>query len=154
MEAEEQEQHEFKKNLSPTTLMALPFLALNRYDRLFFILYMFIAIALLAYKKTLYPLPSYALATEGILLAMLSLTQWLRYHLAERAVAEKEGKMVAVYLIATVFVILSLAFELQLQTYVLLAEIVTGWAGIGLAAAEIVCGLWVLKVLLHKKRGR
>lgn len=134
--------------------MVLPFLALNRYDRLFLIVYMIIAIVLLAYKQTLYPLPSYALATEGTLLAMLALTQWLRYHLAERAVGENAGKMVVIYLITTLFVILSLIFELSLQTYVLLAELVAGWTGIGLAVSEIICGLWVLKVLEHKKKIR
>jgi len=42
--------------------MAVPFLALNHYDGLFMLVYMFIAIALLAYKNITYPLPGYALA--------------------------------------------------------------------------------------------
>lgn len=42
--------------------MAVPFLALNRYDRLYLLFYMFIAIALLVYKNVMYPLPNYALA--------------------------------------------------------------------------------------------
>ena len=77
---------EFKKHLTPPTIMAIPFLAFNYYDRLFLLLYMFIAIALLAYKHTVYPLPGYAVACEGVILAMLFLTQLLRYTLAERGV--------------------------------------------------------------------
>lgn len=46
------------------------------------LVYMVIAIALLAYKHFTYPLPTYALACEGIILAMLALTQILRYSLA------------------------------------------------------------------------
>ena len=52
----------FKKNMSPPTIMAVPFLALNHYDRLFMLLYLAIAIALLGYKNTVYPLPPYAVA--------------------------------------------------------------------------------------------
>jgi hypothetical protein len=37
---------------------------------------------------------------------------------------------------------------------VLLVEVVTNWTGIGLLVLEVAVGLWVLKVLLHKKRGR
>lgn len=62
--------------------MAIPFLALNRYDRLFLLLYLAIAVALLAYKNSVYPLPGYALACEGTILAMLCLTQALRYTMA------------------------------------------------------------------------
>ena len=62
--------------------MILPFLALNHYDRIFTLIYMFIAISLLAYKNSAYPLPNYALTCEGIVLAMLALTQGLRYMLA------------------------------------------------------------------------
>jgi len=38
------------------------------------------------------------------------------------------------YLVASVFVLLSLIFELRLQTYVLLAEVITNWTGIGFIA--------------------
>lgn len=62
--------------------MALPLLALNHYDKIFTLIYLFIAVALLAYKNSTYPLPSYALACEGIVLAMFALTQALRYVLA------------------------------------------------------------------------
>jgi len=55
-------ENEFRKNLSVPTIMAVPFLALNHYDGLFMLVYMFIAIALLAYKNITYPLPGYALA--------------------------------------------------------------------------------------------
>ena len=74
--------NQFRKNLSPPTIMAVPFLALNHYDRLFMVLYMAIAIALLGYKHSVYPLPSYAVACQGVILAMLALTQLLRYRLA------------------------------------------------------------------------
>ena len=73
--------------MSVPTIMALPFLALNYYDSLFMLIYLFIAVGLLAYKNSLYPLPGYALACEGIILAMLSLTQILRYLLAKKTIA-------------------------------------------------------------------
>lgn len=66
--------------------MAVPFLALNRYDRLYLLFYMFIAIALLVYKNVMYPLPNYALACEGIVLTMLFLTQLMRYSIAYRSI--------------------------------------------------------------------
>lgn len=69
--------------------MAVPFLALNHYDGLFMLVYMFIAIALIAYKNITYPLPGYALACEGVILAMLTLTQLLRYKLASKSVSDK-----------------------------------------------------------------
>lgn len=150
----ENAQNEFRKNLSLPTVMALPLLALNHYDKIFTLIYLFIAVALLAYKDATYPLPSYALACEGIVLAMFGLTQGLRYVLAERAIAHKEGKNIVVYLIATVFVLLSLIFELRLQTYVVLAEVITNWTGIVFVVLEVPAALWVLKVLQHKKRGR
>ena len=81
-EKELTEAREFQKQLAPPTIMAVPFLALNHYDRWFLSLYMIIAIALLAYKNQIYPLPPYAVACEGTILAMLSLTQLLRYNLA------------------------------------------------------------------------
>jgi hypothetical protein len=57
------------------------------------------------------------------------------------------------YLVVSVFVLLSLIFELRLQTYVLLAEVITNWTGIGFIALELISGIWVLKVFQHKKRG-
>lgn len=62
--------------------------------------------------------------------------------------------MVVLYLITTIFVLLSLIFELRLQTYVALVEIITGWVGIAFIIAEVICALWVLKILQRKKRGR
>jgi hypothetical protein len=47
--------------LSVPTVMSIPFLALNYYDSLFMLIYLIIAVGLLAYKNSLYPLPSYAL---------------------------------------------------------------------------------------------
>jgi hypothetical protein len=90
--------------------MALPFLALNHYDSLFLLVYLFIAIGLLAYKNTAYPLPGYALACEGIILCMLALTQALRYTLARKAVADKQSNFAVIYLVGSVFVILSFVF--------------------------------------------
>jgi hypothetical protein len=101
--------------------MAVPFLALNHYDALFMLVYLFIAIALLAYKNSIYPLPNYALACEGVVLAMLALTQTLRYRFASLAVADKQTKFGVVYIVGSVFVLLSFIFELRLQTYVILA---------------------------------
>ena len=112
--------------------MAVPFLALNHYDRLFMVVYMVISIALLGYKNSVYPLPTYAVACQSIILTMLALTQLLRYNLADRAVGEKQSKMVIVYLITTVFVILSFVFMLRLQTYVVMAELITNWIGLSL----------------------
>lgn len=39
-------------------------------------------------------------------------------------------KMLIIYLVTSVFVLLSLIFELRLQTYVLLGEVITNWVGI------------------------
>lgn len=36
------------------------------------------------------------------------------------------------YMVGSIFVLLSFIFELRLQTYVILAEIITNWVGIGL----------------------
>lgn len=112
--------------------MAVPFLALNHYDGLFMLVYLFIAIALLAYKNVAYPLPGYALAAEGVILTMLALTQVLRYRFASLAVSDKQTKFAVMYIIGSVFVLLSFIFELRLQTYVILAEVVTNWVGISL----------------------
>jgi len=60
--------------------------------------------------------------------------------------------MVVVYLVSSVFVILSYVFQLRLQTYVVMAEVIINWVGLGLVIAEIICGIWVTVVLMHKKR--
>lgn len=62
--------------------------------------------------------------------------------------------MIVLYLFATLFVLMSLIFGLRLQTYIALAEVITGWVGIGFIIAEVICALWILKVLQRKKRGR
>jgi hypothetical protein len=126
----EKQEKEFRKNLSVPTIMAVPFLALNHYDALFMLVYLFIAISLLTYKNVTYPLPGYALASEGVILAMLTLTQLLRYHFASRAVADKQSKFAIIYIVGSVFVLLSYIFELRLQTYIILAEVITNWIGI------------------------
>ena len=61
---------------------------------------------------------------------MLALTQILRYSLAEKTVKHKQALYGVMYLVGTIFVLLSLIFELRLQTYVMLAEIITNWIGI------------------------
>jgi hypothetical protein len=114
--------------------MAVPFLALNHYDGLFMLVYLFVAIALLAYKNSAYPLPGYAMASEGVILAMLGLTQVLRYRFAALAVADRQTKFAVIYIVGSVFALLSFIFELRLQTYVILAEVVTNWVGIVLTA--------------------
>lgn len=96
--------------MSVTTIMAIPFLALNHYDGLFMLVYMFIAIGLLAYKNIIYPFPGYALACEGIILTMLSLTQLLRYKLASKTVTDRQTNYAIIYLVGSVFVMLSLIF--------------------------------------------
>lgn len=152
-EAEKQEK-EFRKNLSVPTIMTVPFLALNHYDALFMLVYLFVAVALLTYKNVTYPLPGYALACEGVILAMLGLTQGLRYHFASKAVADKESKYVVIYIVGSVFVLLSFIFELRLQTYVILAEVITNWVGIGLMGAETICAVWIIKVYQHKRKNQ
>ena len=62
--------------------------------------------------------------------------------------------MVVVYLITTVFVVLSLVFMLRLQTYVLMAEVIINWIGLAFVICEVLTGIWVCKVLWHKKGGR
>jgi hypothetical protein len=134
--------------------MAVPFLALNHYDGLFMLVYLFLAIALLAYKNSVYPLPGYALAAEGVVLAMLGLTQSLRYRFAALAISDKETKFAVIYIVGSVFVLLSFIFELRLQTYVILAEVVTNWVGIALVILESLAAVWIIVVLQHKRRDR
>lgn len=148
------QEKEFRKNLSVPTLMAVPFLALNHYDGLFMLVYLFVAIALLAYKNSIYPLPGYALACEGVILAMLALTQVLRYRFAALAIADKQTKFAVIYIVGSVFVLLSFIFELRLQTYVILAEVVTNWVGIVLIILETLCAVWIIVVFQHKRRDR
>ena len=155
--AEEQgvkQEKEFRKNLSVPTLMAVPFLALNHYDGLFMLVYLVIAISLLAYKNSVYPLPGYALACEGVVLVMLALTQALRYRFASMTISDKQSHYAVIYIVGSVFVLLSFIFELRLQTYVILAEIVTNWVGIGFAVLEVLCAVWIIVVLKHKNRNQ
>jgi len=132
--------------------MALPFLALNHYDALYMLVYLVIAISLLAYKNIIYPLPGYAVACEGIMLAMLALTQLLRYLLAKQGVKNKQANYIGLYLVGSVFVMLTLIFELRLQTYVILIEIITNSVGLFLVGVEFSVGIWVLRILQHKKQ--
>jgi hypothetical protein len=113
---------------------------------------MFIAVGLLAYKDSTLPLPGYALASEGVVLVMLVLTHLLRWDLARRGVSDKQAKFIVMYLVGSIFVLLSYIFELRLQTYVVLAEVITNWTGIGIVILEIISAIWVLKVLQHKKQ--
>jgi hypothetical protein len=134
--------------------MAVPFLALNHYDGLFMLVYLIIAIALLAYKNSAYPLPGYALASEGVVLVMLALTQALRYRFAGMAISDKQTHFAVIYIIGSVFVLLSFIFELRLQTYVILAEVVTNWVGIALVVLEVLCAVWIIVILQHKSRNQ
>ncbi len=134
--------------------MAVPFLALNHYDGLFMLVYLIIAIALLAYKNSAYPLPGYALACEGVVLVMLALTQALRYRFAGMAISDKQAHFAIIYIVGSVFVLLSFIFELRLQTYVILAEVVTNWVGIALVVLEVLCAVWIIVVLQHKRRNQ
>ena len=59
--------------------------------------------------------------------------------------------MVAVYIVSSVFVACSFTFELRLQTYVVLAEVITNWTGIALVIAEVGVSIWVLKIFQQKK---
>lgn len=134
--------------------MALPFLALNYFDSLYLIVYEIIAIFMLAYKNGKYPLPSYALATEAVLLTMMGLTQLMRYNIATKAIHSKQPKYMIIYMVGSLFVILSFIFELSLQTYVTLWEIITNAVGLLLILFELIAGAWVLKVMQRKKQIR
>ena len=86
------------------------------------------------------------------MLVMLALTQMMRYVLARRGVTDKQGSCILFYLIGSVFILLTYVFELRLQTYVILGEVITNSIGIGLVVLEIAVGVWVFKVLRHKKQ--
>ncbi len=90
--------------------MAIPFLAINFYDSLFVLVYLFIAITLLIYKNQKYPLPGYALSAEAVLILMFAITQLFRYFIAKKAVLDKQPKFVAIYIILSIFVLLSYIF--------------------------------------------
>lgn len=127
-------------------------MAVNFYDQLFLVIYLLIASTLLIYKNSRYPLPAYALACEVVVLVMLCFTQLIRYVFAKKSIVDRSSKFVLLYLAATLFVLLSYIFGLALQTYVLLIEVVTNWAGIALAVLETLSGLWVLNTLQRKKQ--
>ena len=85
---------------------------------------------------------------------MLSLTQLLRYHFAGKAVSDKLTNYAVIYIIGSVFVLLSFIFMLRLQTYVILAEVITNWIGICFMVLETACALWIIKVYQHKRRNQ
>lgn len=85
---------------------------------------------------------------------MLGLTQVLRYRLASLAISDKQARYAIVYMVGSVFVVLSFAFELRLQTYVILAEVVTNWVGIVLVILETACAIWIIFIFQRKRRDR
>lgn len=80
---------DFRKNLSINTYMAIPFLAINYYDLIFFIIYMIITIGLLIYKFERYPMPSYSISMEVVILVFFALTHMLRSKMAEKGIIQK-----------------------------------------------------------------
>ena len=131
--------------------MTIPFLALNYYDSIYFVIYTVITIALLIYKVENYILPTYALDTEVIIIILFFLTQYTRYKIGETAVIQKQPKKMVFYLVSSLFTILFFTFEIRLQTYVLLADFIINWVGIGFIVFEIILSIWLLVVFLRKK---
>ena len=131
--------------------MAIPFLALNFYDVIFFAIYVIITLGLLIYKVEKYPQPQYAIDTEVVILVFFALTHYLRYKIARVCVTLKEpGKAIA-FIIVSVCMICLYVFQLRLQTYVMLGDFIINWIGIGLTIGEIICAVWVYKIFLRKK---
>ena len=131
--------------------MNIPFLALNYYDSMYFIIYFCISVSLLVYKVERYVLPLYAVDTEAIALVLFAIAQYLRYRLGELAVAVKEPRKVVFYLISSFFVILVYIFQIRLQTYILLTDFVVNWVGIGFTISEFISAIWLLAIFKRKK---
>lgn len=131
--------------------MTIPFLALNYYDSIYFIIYTVITIALLIYKVENYILPLYALDTEVIIIILFFLTQYTRYKIGETAVIQKIPKKMVFYLVSSLLVILFYTFEIRFQTYVLLGDFILNWVGIGFIVFEIISSIWLLAVFQRKK---
>ena len=152
-EQREAEAYEFKKNISINSFMSIPFLALNYYDAIYFLLYFCISAGLIVYKVEKYVMPTYAIDTEVVTLILFALSQYLRYNIGQAAVAEKEPRKVLFYLITTFFIALLYVFQIRLQTYVLLADFILSWVGIGFTIAEFASAIWLLLIFRRKKKG-
>ena len=92
-----------------------------------------------------------AVNSAAVTLVFFALMQYLRYKLGESAVAEKEPRKIVFYLISSFFVILVYTFQIRLQTYVLLADFVLSWVGIGFTVSEFISAIWLLTVFRRKK---
>ena len=113
--------------------MAIPFMALNFYDLIFFAVYCIITIGLLIYKVEQYPMPQYAIDTEAVIIVFFALSHYMRYRISRGCVARKDPKKAIIYIIVTVLLITLYTFQLRLQTYVLLGDFIINWIGIGLS---------------------
>ena len=82
--------------------------------------------------------------------AMVALTQLIKGVLAKRGVTDKTANSVLMFIIGAGFLLLTYIFMLRLQTYVILAEVITNSIAIGLTVLQIIVGVWVYKVLDHK----
>lgn len=131
--------------------MAIPFLALNFYDVVFFAVYTIITLGLLIYKIQKYPMPQYATDTEIVILVFFAITHHLRYKIANSCVNLKDpGKAIA-FILVSVCMICLYVFQLRLQTYVMLGDFILNWIGIGLTIGELICAVWVYKIFKQKK---
>jgi hypothetical protein len=131
--------------------MTIPFLALNFYDTIFYLFYFFITIGLLVYKVEKYPMPQYAIDSEAIMIVLFTFIQYIRYLIGQGAVREVHPKKVVFYMVINLFIILMYAFQLRLQTYVLLADFIINWIGIAFTLLEVFSAVWLLKVFQRKK---
>lgn len=125
---------------------------MNFYDKIYMFIQNPISIALLLYKDLKYPLPSYAVVIEGLVIASIIVTQLMRYFIGKKAVIQKDPNLVIQYVILSLFLILAYVFMLRLQTYVLFIEWVMNWIGLILVILEGVMGIWLFKVFQSKKK--
>ena len=103
---------------------------MNFYDKIYMLIHNPITIALLLYKDLKYPLPSYALITEGLIIASIIFTQLMRYFLAKKAVTQKDPTLAIQYLVLSLILIPVYVFMLRLQTYVLFIDWIMNWIGL------------------------
>ena len=131
--------------------MSIPLLSINFYQSIFFIIWTFIEVCLLVYKNQKYPLPTYAVNVQGLVIAFFILTQVFRYNLLQNGILNKQPSLIMFMIILTVFIIPNYIFFLRLQTYVLLVQLIINSLGIIFNVIEICLALWVWKVFKRKK---
>ena len=131
--------------------MSIPLLSINFYQSIFFIIWTFIEVSLLVYKNQKYPLPTYAVNIQGLVIAFFILTQVFRYNLLQNGILNKQPSLIMFMIILTVFIIPNYIFFLRLQTYVLLVQLIINSLGIIFNVIEICLALWVWKVFKRKK---